>query len=509
MSRDQHDTPSAAAPTRDGAAPAPVRLGPPPRQGLYDPRHEHDACGQGFVVNIKGHKSHRIVEQAIQVLKNLDHRGACGAEVNTGDGAGILIQMPHAFNDEVCRKARIPLPGPGQYGSGIIFLPRHPTVRRQVEQRFEQVVQSEGLHVLGWRTVPTSNAMLGETARSCEPFMRQVFIARPAGLADDLAFERKLYVIRKRAYSEIRTSTLAGAEYWYIVSLSSRTLVFKGMLLTTQLDQYFADLQNPLLESALALVHSRFSTNTFPSWDRAHPYRYIAHNGEINTVRGNANWMHAREARFEAEAFGDDIRKIRPIINPNGSDSGMFDNTLELLYLSGRSLPHAVMMMIPEPWSNHESMDDGKRAFYQYHSSLMEPWDGPASISFTDGIQIGAVLDRNGLRPGRYYVTREDVVILASEAGVLDVPPEDVVRKGRLQPGRMFLVDTAAGRIVEDEEVKRTLAAARALTASGSTSTRSTSTTCRSRRNCRSPIQTRCCSARSPSATRSKTSGSC
>ena len=356
------------------------------------------------------------------MLKNLDHRGACGCEINTGDGAGVLLQMPHAFNEEVCRKARIPLPAAGQYGSGIIFLPRNPTVRRQVEQKFEQVVQSEGQTVLGWRTVPTHNGMLGETARSCEPFMRQVFIQRSADIADDLAFERKLYVIRKRAYNEIRTSTLAGAEYWYIVSLSARTIVYKGMLLTTQLDQYFPDLHNPLMETALALVHSRFSTNTFPSWDRAHPYRYIAHNGEINTVRGNANWMHAREARFEAEAFGDDIRKIRPIINPNGSDSGMFDNTLELLYLSGRSLPHAVMMMIPEPWSNHETMDDQKRAFYQYHSSLMEPWDGPASISFTDGTQIGAVLDRNGLRPGRYYVTKDDLVIMASEAGVLDVP---------------------------------------------------------------------------------------
>ncbi|HEX6571813.1 MAG TPA: hypothetical protein VF055_07290, partial [Steroidobacteraceae bacterium] len=461
MSHEQHEIPTPTDASTGVLADEPVRLGPPPKQGLYDPRHEHDACGQGFVVNIKGRKSHRIVEQAIQVLRNLDHRGACGSEVNTGDGAGILIQMPHAFNEEVCRKARIQLPGPGQYGSGIIFLPRNPTVRRQVEQRFEQVVQAEGLHVLGWRTVPTSSSMLGETARSCEPFMRQVFIARPETLGDDLAFERKLYVIRKRAYNDIRTSTLAGAEYWYIVSLSARTFVYKGMLLTTQLDQYFADLHHPLLESALALVHSRFSTNTFPSWDRAHPYRYIAHNGEINTVRGNSNWMHAREARFEAEAFGDDIRKIRPIINPNGSDSGMFDNTLELLYLSGRSLPHALMMMIPEPWSNHESMDDDKRAFYQYHSSLMEPWDGPASISFTDGTLIGAVLDRNGLRPGRYYVTSDDLVILASEAGVLDVPPGNVVRKGRLQPGRMFLVDTAQGRIVEDEEIKRTLATAR------------------------------------------------
>ena len=455
MSSPQHSA-SAAAP-EDRSPP----LGPPARQGLYDPRFEHDACGVGFVANIKGHKSHRILEQAIQVLKNLDHRGACGCEVNTGDGAGVLLQMPHAFNEEVCRKARIALPAAGQYGSGIIFLPRNPTIRRQVEQRFEQVVQSEGQHVLGWRTVPTQNGMLGETARSCEPFMRQVFIQRSAEITDELSFERKLYVIRKRAYNEIRTSTLAGAEYWYIVSLSCRTIVFKGMLLTTQLDQYFTDLHNPLMETALALVHSRFSTNTFPSWDRAHPYRYIAHNGEINTVRGNSNWMHAREARFEAELFGEDIRKIRPIINPNGSDSGMFDNTLELLYLSGRSLPHAMMMMIPEPWSNHESMDDQKRAFYQYHSSLMEPWDGPASISFTDGKQIGAVLDRNGLRPGRYYITKDDLVILASEAGVLDVPPENIARKGRLQPGRMFLVDTEQGRIVEDEEIKHSVASQR------------------------------------------------
>ena len=433
----------------------------PEKQGLYDPRFEHDACGVGFVVNIKGRKSHRILEQAIQVLKNLDHRGACGCEVNTGDGAGVLIQMPHGFNEEVCRKARILLPARGEYGSGIIFLPRNPTVRRKVEERFEQVVQSEGQHVIGWRTVPTNNGMLGETARSCEPFMRQVFIRRDASITDELAFERKLYVIRKRAYNEIRTSTLPGAESWYVVSLSCRTFVYKGMLLTTQLDQYFPDLHNPAIETALALVHSRFSTNTFPSWDRAHPYRYIAHNGEINTVRGNSNWMHAREARFEAELFGEDIGKIRPIINPNGSDSGMLDNTLELLYLAGRSLPHAMMMMIPEPWSGHDSMDDGKRAFYQYHSSLMEPWDGPASIAFTDGRQIGAVLDRNGLRPSRYYVTRDDLVIMASEAGVLDVPPEDVVQKGRLQPGRMFLVDTEQGRIIDDEEIKRTVAAQR------------------------------------------------
>jgi glutamate synthase (NADPH) large chain len=303
--------------------------------------------------------------------------------------------------------------------------------------------------------VPTNSAPLGDTARSCEPFMRQAFIGRGANAADDLAFERKLYVIRKRAYSEIRTSTLPGAEYWYVASLSMKTLVYKGMLTTEQVDQYFPDLKNPLIETAIALVHSRFSTNTFPSWERAHPYRYLAHNGEINTLRGNINWMHAREALFDSPVFGDDIKKILPIINPNGSDSSMFDNTLELLVLAGRPLAHAMMMMIPEPWSNHESMDPDRRAFYQYHSCLMEPWDGPASIAFTDGRQVGAILDRNGLRPSRYYVTKDGLVIMASEAGVLDIPTDEVVQKGRLQPGRMFLVDTEQGRIIEDEEIKR------------------------------------------------------
>ena len=431
------------------------RLGPPPKQGLYDPSFEHDACGVGFVVDIKGRKSHRILQQAIQVLKNLDHRGACGCEVNTGDGAGVLLQMPHTFLADAAKRARITLPAPGQYGCGLVFMPRNPTRRRTLEQKFAQIVQSEGQILLGWRTVPTDNSMLGETAKASEPFIRQVFIGRNPELDDELAFERKLYVIRKRAYNDIRSSTIDGAEFWYLPSLSCRTLVYKGMLLTEQLEQYFADLRNPAMETALALVHSRFSTNTFPSWDRAHPYRYIAHNGEINTLRGNINWMKAREALFESEIFGDDMEKITPIINPNGSDSAMFDNTLELLVLAGRSLPHAVMMMIPEPWSNHDGMDDAKRAFYQYHSSLMEPWDGPASIAFTDGKQIGAVLDRNGLRPSRYYVTKDDLVIMASEAGVLEIPPEEVVQKGRLQPGRMFLVDTEQGRIVDDEEIKR------------------------------------------------------
>ena len=428
----------------------------PGKQGLYDPWFEHDACGVGFVVDMKGRPKNEIVLQGLQILKNLDHRGASGAEVNTGDGAGILIQMPHKFLADAAKKGRINLPDAGQYGCGLVFLPRNPTARRKLEEVFGGIVQSEGQILLGWRTVPTNNAMLGDSAKASEPFIRQVFIGRDPSI-DAAAFERKLYVIRKRAYSAIRTSTHAGAETWYMPSLSQKTLVYKGMLTTEQLEQYFLDLQNPLMESGLALVHSRFSTNTFPSWDRAHPYRYIAHNGEINTLRGNINWMHARQALFASELFGEDIQKILPIINPNGSDSSMFDNTLELLVLAGRPLAHAMMMMIPEPWSNHETMDDARRAFYQYHSCLMEPWDGPASIAFTDGKQMGAILDRNGLRPSRYYVTKDDLVVMASEAGVLDIPPEDIVQKGRLQPGRMFLVDTELGRIVEDEEIKAQL----------------------------------------------------
>ena len=418
-----------------------IRLGPPEKQGLYDPGYERDACGLGFVVDIKGRKSHRIVQQAIEVLRNLDHRGACGCEANTGDGAGVLMQMPHRFLLEACRKARIALPEAGRYGCGLVFLPRSPTRRRRLEEQFSHIVQSTGLTLLGWRTVPTDNSLLGATALASEPYIRQVFIGRGPELTDDMAFERLLYVVRKRAYSEIRTSTIDGAEYWYVASLSYKTLVYKGMLLTAQLAQYFPDLRNPLLESALALVHSRFSTNTFPSWDRAHPYRYLAHNGEINTVRGNINWIRAREALFESALFGEHMREILPVVNPNGSDSAMFDNTLELLVLAGRSLPHAMMMMIPEPWSAHATMDDELRAFYQYHSCLMEPWDGPAAVIFTDGIQVGALLDRNGLRPSRYYVTRDETVVMASEVGVLEIAPREYRAQGPLAaradvPGR-------------------------------------------------------------------------
>jgi len=432
---------------------------PPGKQGLYDPQFEHDACGVGFVVNVKGRKSHAIIEQALQVLLNLDHRGACGCEANTGDGAGILLQMPHEFLKVAGREAGVALPGFGEYGVGMVFLPPEPGERQACVQLFERIVAEEGQHFLGWRAVPTINSTLGDTAKASEPFMSQLFIGRNARLTDDMAFERKLYVIRKRAESAIRYGGLPGGHFFYVSSLSYKTIIYKGMLMPLRLDQYYPDLKHPAMETALALVHSRFSTNTFPSWERSHPYRYLAHNGEINTLRGNINWMRARQAMMESDLFGDDLPKLFPIINTDGSDSAMFDNCLELLVLAGRSLPHAMMMMIPEPWANHESMSDEKQAFYEFHSCLMEPWDGPASIAFTDGKKIGASLDRNGLRPSRYYVTKDDLVIMASEAGVLEVPPEKVLLKGRLQPGRMFFIDTEEGRIVADEEIKNRMAA--------------------------------------------------
>jgi glutamate synthase (ferredoxin) len=429
--------------------------GLPPKQGLYDPRFEHDACGVGFVVNIQGKRSNRIVRDALTVLLNLRHRGACGCEANTGDGAGILFQVPHNFLKKECQKLGFSLPSPGEYGVGMIYLPENPHNRQACERRFEEIVAEEGQKFLGWRTVPTNDVSLGNTAKASEPVVRQAFIGRNLKTKDDMDFERKLYVIRKRAENEIRYSgKIKDGNYFYVQSLSYKTIVYKGMLMSEQVEPFYPDLSDPSVESALALVHSRFSTNTFPSWERAHPYRYLAHNGEINTLRGNVNWMHARQKMFLSDLFKDDLKKIFPVINEDGSDSAMFDNGLEFLTLSGRSLPHAVMMMIPEPWENHESMSDEKKAFYEYHSSLMEPWDGPASIAFTDGVRIGAVLDRNGLRPSRYYVTKDDLVVMASEVGVLDIPPDRVLQKGRLQPGRMFLIDTEEKRIVADEEIK-------------------------------------------------------
>ncbi|MBK7999841.1 MAG: glutamate synthase large subunit [Verrucomicrobia bacterium] len=436
-----------------------TRVSPPGPQGLYDPQFEHEACGVGFVANIKGRKSHTIIEQAIQVLLNLDHRGACGCEINTGDGAGILIQMPHEFLKTAAKAAGIALPNFGEYGVGMVFLPPDANERREAERLFERIVVEEGQRLLGWRDIPTNNSSLGETAKASEPFMRQIFIGRNPKLTDDMAFERKLYVIRKRAENTIRYGKIPGGNFFYVASLSYKTLIYKGMLMPAQVDAYYPDLKDPSMVTALALVHSRFSTNTFPSWERGHPYRYMAHNGEINTLRGNINWTRAREAMMQSDLFGEDLKKVFPIINTDGSDSAMFDNVLELLVLGGRSLPHAMMMMIPEPWANHESMSDEKKAFYEFHSCLMEPWDGPASVAFTDGKKIGASLDRNGLRPSRYYVTKDDLVIMASEAGVLEVPPENVLYKGRLQPGRMFFIDTEEGRIVADEEIKNKIAA--------------------------------------------------
>ena len=432
--------------------------GNPANQGLYDPAFEHDACGVGFVVDMNGRKSHTILKQSIEVLNNLHHRGACGCEADTGDGAGILIQMPHRFFQDFRTNLPFRLPKPGWYAAGLVFLPTAPESRYHFEWLFEQVVQEEGQQVLGWRTVPTNSTTLGLSAKASEPVIRQVFIGRSAELQDAMAFERKLYVIRRRVENRIHALDIPESDQFYVCSLSHRTLVYKGMLKSDQLLPFYSDLQNPSMETALAMVHSRFSTNTFPTWARAHPYRYLSHNGEINTLRGNINWMRARQSLFSTENFGADMRKVLPVLDETGSDSAIFDNALELLHLSGRSLPHAVMMMIPEPWEGHESMSEKKRSFYRYHSCLMEPWDGPASVAFTDGVRIGAVLDRNGLRPSRYYVTKDGLVIMASEVGVLPVAAEQVELKGRLQPGRMLLVDTEEGRIVSDEEIKERIA---------------------------------------------------
>ena len=430
--------------------------GLPEKQGLYDPQYEHDACGVGFICQMKGKRNHEIIGQALTVLVNMDHRGACGCETNTGDGAGILIQIPHKFLKKATASLDFTLPEAGRYGLGMVYLSPDPQVRTQSEELFGLIAEKEGLTVLGWRDVPTDNSTLGNSALASEPFMRQVFIERSPDCTDDLAFERKLFILRKVSYFQLRANV--SDNFWYCSSLSCRTAIYKGMLMPEQVGQYFLDLGDPDMETALALVHSRFSTNTFPSWERAHPFRYIAHNGEINTLRGNVNWMNARQPLLSSPLFGDNIKKIQPIINDHGSDSAKFDNVFELLVMGGRSLPHAMMMMIPEPWSGHESMSEEKKAFYQFHSCMMEPWDGPASVAFTDGTMIGATLDRNGLRPSRYYVTKDDLVIMASEAGVLPIPPENIAYKGRLQPGRMFLVDMQEGRIVADDEIKQRIA---------------------------------------------------
>jgi glutamate synthase (ferredoxin) len=408
----------------------------------------------GFIVNIKGLKSHKIVRDSLQILLNLTHRGACGCDANTGDGAGIIVQVPHKFLAKKAKELGMALPQAGEYGIGLVFLPTDPAERRFCEENFERVVAEEGLAFIGWRDLVRDSSVIGETARKVEPCIRQIFIGRGPKIADQQALELKLYVVRKRMERLISTSDLFQKKFFYVPSLSTRTLIYKGLLLPEQITPYYTDLADPDFESAIAMVHQRFSTNTFPSWDLAHPFRRIAHNGEINTVRGNQNWMRARQTLFESPLFGDDIKKLFPVIPDGMSDSAAFDCALELLHATGRSLPHAIMMMIPAAWDGHETMPDDEKAFYEYHACLMEPWDGPASIAFTDGTVIGAVLDRNGLRPSRYTVTKDGFVIMGSETGVLQIDPANVLEKGRLQPGRMFLVDTAQGRIIADEEIK-------------------------------------------------------
>jgi glutamate synthase (NADPH) large chain len=425
----------------------------PAPQGMYDPRNEHDACGVGFVATLTGEPSHELVDQALTVLRNLEHRGATGSDPDTGDGAGILIQVPDAFLRE---SVPFTLPEAGSYAVGTAFLPPDPDESAATVARLTKLAAEEGLAVLGWREVPVTPGLLGVAAREAMPAFRQLFLADARGERAGVALDRLVFVLRKRAERE------AGV---YFASLSARTLLYKGMLTTGQLEPFFPDLSDRRLATAVALVHSRFSTNTFPSWPLAHPYRFVAHNGEINTVQGNRNWMRARESQLVSEAFGETIdgrsalERIFPVCTPDASDSAAFDEVLELLHLGGRSLPHAVLMMVPEAWENHGSMDPARRAFYQYHSTIMEPWDGPACVAFTDGVQVGAVLDRNGLRPSRYWVTDDGLVVLSSEVGVLDIDPSRVIRKGRLQPGRMFLVDTAGHRIIEDDEIKERLAA--------------------------------------------------
>ncbi len=424
------------------------------KTGLYDPEFEHDACGVGFVASINRQKSHTIIEKALNVLHNLAHRGACGCDPETGDGAGILLQLPHEFFKSAMAENGINLPDAGHYGVGMIFLPQDEHERHLYEQICGEIIADEGQTLLAWRDVPVSSGTIGEVARSVEPVIRQVFIARSAFVEDDDAFERRLFIIRRRIQNQVASLRLKHESFFYICSFSSRTIVYKGLLMAEQISSYYHDLSSQDMVTSLALVHQRFSTNTFPTWDLAHPFRYIAHNGEINTLRGNRNWMRAREAQLTSAVFGDEVKKVLPLVNRSGSDSATLDNAVELLTLGGRSLPHAMMMLIPEAWDADDLMDPDRKAFYEYHACLMEPWDGPAAVCFTDGNVIGALLDRNGLRPARYLVTDDGLVVMASETGVVEHDPAHVVQKGRLQPGKMFLVDVQAGRIISDDELK-------------------------------------------------------
>ncbi|MEG1114813.1 MAG: glutamate synthase central domain-containing protein, partial [Janthinobacterium sp.] len=431
-------------------------------QGLYDPANEHDACGVGFVAHIKGNKTHSIVEQGLLILKNLDHRGAVGADALMGDGAGILIQIPDQYYREEMAKQGVELPPPGEYGVGMVFLPKEHASRIACEQEIERAVRIEGQVVLGWRNVPIDTDMpMSPTVRAKEPVIRQIFIGRGPDIMVTDALERKLYVIRKSSGHAIQALKLLHGKEFFVPSMSARTIVYKGLLLADQVGVYYKDLQDARCISALALVHQRFSTNTFPEWPLAHPYRLIAHNGEINTVKGNFNWMRAREGVMKSAVLGDDLQKLFPLIYEGQSDTACFDNALELLLMAGYPIAQAMMMMIPEAWENHTTMDDNRRAFYEYHAAMMEPWDGPAAMAFTDGRHIGGTLDRNGLRPARYIVTDDDLVVMASESGVLPIPESKIIQKWRLQPGKMFLIDLEAGRIIDDQELKNTYANAK------------------------------------------------
>ena len=431
-------------------------------QGMYDPSNEHDACGVGFVAHIKGKKSHSIVEQGLLILKNLDHRGAVGADKLMGDGAGVLIQIPDQYYREEMHKQGVDLPPPGEYGVGMIFLPKEHASRIACEQEIERAILAEGQVLLGWRDVPVDIDMpMSPTVRAKEPVIRQIFIGRGQDIMVTDALERKLYVIRKSSGHAIQALNLLHGKEFFVPSMSARTVVYKGLLLADQVGVYYKDLQDPRCVSALALVHQRFSTNTFPEWPLAHPYRLIAHNGEINTVKGNFNWMRAREGVMKSAVLGDDLKKLFPLIYEGQSDTACFDNVLELLLMAGYPLAQAMMMMIPEAWENHTLMDDNRRAFYEYHAAMMEPWDGPAAMAFTDGRHIGGTLDRNGLRPARYIITDDDLVVMASESGVLPIPESKIIKKWRLQPGKMFLIDLEAGRIIDDKELKDTYANAK------------------------------------------------
>ncbi|MBX3682650.1 MAG: glutamate synthase subunit alpha [Thauera sp.] len=434
----------------------------PQKQGLYDPANEHDACGVGFIAHIKGEKRHDIILQGLEILKNLDHRGAVGADPLQGDGAGILIQIPDQLYREEMAAQGVTLPLPGEYGVGMVFMPKEAASRLACEQEIERAVVAEGQVVLGWRDVPVNRDMpMSPTVKAMEPMIRQIFIGRGPDVMVTEALERKLYVVRRRSANAIGALKLKHAKEFYMVSCSARTVNYKGLLLADQVGEYYPDLLDKRAVSALSLVHQRFSTNTFPKWNLAHPFRYIAHNGEINTLRGNYNWMRAREKGVHSPLLGDDLQKIWPLIYPGQSDSASFDNALELLVMSGYSLAHAMMMMIPEAWESHTQMDEKRRAFYEYHAAMMEPWDGPAAVAFTDGRQIGATLDRNGLRPARYLITDDDLVVMASESGVLPIADSKIVKKWRLQPGKMFLIDMEQGRIIGDQEIKESLAHAR------------------------------------------------